>query len=44
MHALSRGVIWSYEVTANSDTYEQYSFKVNGILEDAHLKKLSEVY
>ena len=42
-HAVGRGVIWSAETTQNSDTWEQYSFKLNGIIEDAHLKKLPHV-
>jgi hypothetical protein len=42
-NAVSRGVIWSVEVTPGSDTWEQYSFKLNGVIEDAHLKKLSQV-
>ncbi|CAF4001288.1 unnamed protein product [Rotaria magnacalcarata] len=40
IHAVSRGIIWSVEVTPNSDTWEQYSFKLNGLIEDAYLKKL----
>ncbi|CAM4964904.1 unnamed protein product [Rotaria socialis] len=40
IHAISRGIIWSVEVTPNSDTWEQYSFKLNGLIEDAYLKKL----
>ncbi|CAF0879399.1 unnamed protein product [Adineta ricciae] len=38
-HAVSRGVIWSVEVSPNSDNWEQYSFKLNGMIEDAYLKK-----
>ncbi|CAF0856240.1 unnamed protein product [Adineta ricciae] len=43
IHAVSRGVIWSMEKTPNSDTWEQYSFKLNGIIEDAYLKKLPQI-
>ncbi|CAF4714682.1 unnamed protein product, partial [Rotaria sp. Silwood1] len=43
IHAVSRGVIWSFEIIPNSDTWEQYSFKLNGLIEDAYLKKLSHV-
>jgi hypothetical protein len=39
IHAVSQGVIWSVELTANSGTWEQYSYKLNGIIEDAFLKK-----
>ncbi|CAF0928899.1 unnamed protein product [Adineta ricciae] len=38
-HAVSRGVIWSVEVSPGSDNWEQYSFKLNGMIEDAYLKK-----
>ncbi|CAF3089011.1 unnamed protein product [Rotaria sp. Silwood2] len=41
IHAVSRGVIWSVEITSNSETWEQYSFKLNGVIEDAYLKKIS---
>ncbi|CAF3645504.1 unnamed protein product [Rotaria sordida] len=43
IHAVSRGVIWSVETTPNSDTWEQYSFKLNGVIEDAYLKKLPHI-
>ncbi|CAF0805827.1 unnamed protein product [Adineta ricciae] len=43
IHAVSRSVIWSMEQTPNSDTWEQYSFKLNGIIEDAYLKKLPHI-
>ncbi|CAF4736872.1 unnamed protein product, partial [Rotaria sp. Silwood2] len=39
IHAVSRAVIWSVELISNSDQWEQYSFKLNGIIEDAFLKK-----
>ncbi len=39
LHAVSRGVIWSVELIPNSDTWEQYSFKLNGIIEDGFLKQ-----
>ena len=39
IHAVSRGVIWSVELVRNSDTWEQYSFKLNGVIEDAFLKQ-----
>ncbi|UJR31949.1 hypothetical protein I4U23_019422 [Adineta vaga] len=42
-HAVSRGVIWSVEVTPNSDNWQQYSFKLNGMIEDAFLKKQSQL-
>ncbi|CAF1511634.1 unnamed protein product [Adineta steineri] len=38
-HAVSRGVIWSVEVTPNSDIWQQYSFKLNGVIEDAYFKR-----
>ena len=41
---MSRGVIWSVELIPNSDTWEQYSFKLNGIIEDAHLKQHTQVH
>ncbi len=43
IHAVSRGVVWSVEVTSGSNTWEQYSYKLNGIIEDAYLKKLPHV-
>ncbi|UJR14781.1 hypothetical protein I4U23_001769 [Adineta vaga] len=43
IHAMSRGVIWSVELLPNSDTWEQYSFKLNGIIEDAYLKHRTEI-
>ncbi|CAF1381804.1 unnamed protein product [Adineta steineri] len=39
IQAVSRGVVWSVELIPNSNTWEQYSFKLNGIIEDAYLKK-----
>jgi len=30
-------------MTPGSNTWEQYSFKLNGIIEDAYLKKLPQV-
>ncbi|CAF3561359.1 unnamed protein product [Rotaria sp. Silwood1] len=43
IHAVSRGAIWSIELIPNSDVWEQYSFKLNGIIEDAFLKKYPHV-
>ncbi len=40
IQAVSQGVIWSVELTPNSDIWEQYSFKLNGIIEDASKKHL----
>ena len=43
MQAVARGVIWSVEVAPGSNTWEQYSFKLNAYLEDAYLRKLDRV-
>jgi hypothetical protein len=36
-------VIWSVESTSNSDTWEPYSSKRNGTIEDAFSKKHAQV-
>ena len=41
--AVSRNVIWSVEVSPNSNTWEQYSYKLNGAIEGAHSKNLAHV-
>ena len=43
IYAVSRNVIWSVEDTSKSNTWEQYSYKLNGTIEDAYLKKLPHV-
>jgi len=39
IHAVARNVIWSVETTMDSNTWEQYSYKLNGLIEDAKLKQ-----
>ncbi|CAF1935738.1 unnamed protein product [Rotaria magnacalcarata] len=39
IHSVARGVVWSVEQSPSTDIWEQYSFKLNGMIEDAFLKK-----
>ncbi|CAF4224636.1 unnamed protein product [Rotaria socialis] len=39
MHSVARSVVWSVEQSPSTDIWEQYSFKLNGMIEDAFLKK-----
>ncbi|CAF0841059.1 unnamed protein product [Didymodactylos carnosus] len=38
-HVLSRGIIWSVELTPNDGQWEQYSYKMNAEIEDAYQRK-----
>ncbi len=41
IQVLSRGFVWSVEVS--SGKWEQYSYKINERIEDAHLKNVPHV-
>ena len=43
LQAVAKGIIWSVESSPNSNEWEQYSFKLNGLIEDAHSKHQSQV-
>ena len=43
MHAISRGIIWSVESQPHSNNWEQYSYRLNGLIEDARARERAHV-